>query len=192
MDVDTFTEDGYTITISADPDTENPRTSAAHRCELAMSHRKYDWPNDAEIDFGSFGGWDEIAEELRNNHGAVAVTTVCAYDHGEISFTTGERTGCFADPWDSGVAGLAYVTRENWKETQGTGWTGSDEQIARAREMIASDVAVYGQWANGECFSYTVTDAAGEELAYLGGIIGLDNATEEAREAADSLRRDES
>jgi hypothetical protein len=171
MAIETFTENSFTVSIHYDHDAGTPRDDM-HGCELAMTHKRYDWPNDAEIDFSAFAGWEEVAAELRANHDALVVETVYAYDHSGIAFKVGERTGVFADRWDSGIAGLAYVTRQNWQDTQGTNWTGSKADMTRAHELMADDVEVYGQWANGECYGYTIEDASGEEVDASWGFYG--------------------
>jgi hypothetical protein len=187
MSLEKFTENGFTVNIDYDPDVSDPRDAMSHGCELAMSHRRYTWPNDAGIDFDAFEGWEEIAGELRENHDALVVETVYAYDHSGVAFKVGERTGSFADPWDSGIAGLAYVTRQNWQDTQGTEWTGSDADLARAHELIVGDVKVYGQWANGECYGYVITDEYGEEVGSCCGFYGIEDVESEAKEEANAL-----
>lgn len=188
MNIETFKHNGFTIGIEYDEDTETPRQPDEIGCQLVMSHKRYDWPNDAGINFDDFDGWAAIAEELSTNHGALVVANVYAYEHSGVAFKTGERTGQFADQWDSGVAGLAYVTAEDWKRTQIAAWSGSAEDIAQARKLIAGDVQLYGQWANGECYGYRITDEYGDEVAASWGFIGWDTVTEAAEEAADELQ----
>lgn len=185
--IETFTENGFTVSIYYDADTESPRDTDTDGCKLAMSHQRYNWPNDPGLDFRDFEGWDEIAEELKENHDALVVEVIYGYDHSGIFFKTGARTYPFDDRWDSGVAGLAYITSETWKDRQGTPWTGSDKDIAIAREIIAADVEIYGQWANGECFSYVITDEYGETVGSCGGYIGAEYVEQAAKEAANNL-----
>lgn len=187
MKIETFKHNGFTISIKPDEDTETPRQPDEIGCQLVMSHKRYDWPNDAGINFDDFDGWAAIAEELSTNHGALVVANVYAYEHSGVSFKTGERAGQFADQWDSGVAGLAYVTAEDWKRTQIAAWSGSAEDIAQARKLIAGDVQLYGQWANCECYGYTITDEYGYQVAESWGFIGWDAVEEAAKEAADEL-----
>lgn len=189
MSLDKFQENGFTVEIDYDPDASNPRDDI-HGCELVMSHRRYNWPNDAGINFDDFDGWAEIDRELRENHGALYLETVYAYDHSGVTFKVGERTGQFADQWDSGIAGLAYITRENWQETQGTPWTGSEADLAQAHNLIVAEVEVYGQWANGETYGFTITDEYGDEVDTCGGYIGMDSVEEAAKASANSLEHE--
>lgn len=182
--LETYERNGFTITIEHDYDVPSPHEESPG-CLLVMSHRRYSWPNDAEINFSIFDGWDDIAAELRMHQGALAVTPVWAYDHSDVSFSTGERRGQFADRWDSGQAGLAYITRETWAEIQGTEWTGSDEQVAEARALIAADVETYGMWARGDTYAFEITGPDGEQVDACGGFIGWDSVTSAANDEAD-------
>lgn len=183
---ESYERGGYTITISYDPGVPDPRGDFAG-CGLVLSHRRYSWPNDAEISFGIFDGWEDVAAELRMHHGALVIMPVWMIDHSEVSFSTGERTGQFADRWDSGQAGLAYVTREHWTATQGTGWAGSDEQVAAARKLVAAEVETWSTWARGETYRYEITGPDGEEADACGGYIGRDSVTSAADAEADRL-----
>lgn len=183
MTLDTLTVNGFTIAIEQDEDTESPR-GWSHGCELVYGHKRYDFPNDAGINWDEFGGWAEVAEHL-TAEGALLVLPVAMIDHSGIAFRVG--TSFSEDPggWDSGQIGLAYVTPQNWAETQGTEWTGSEEQLAQARKLITGDVEVYGMWANGECYGYRITDEYGEEIDACWGFIGYDDVTEQASEVAE-------
>jgi hypothetical protein len=177
---------GYTVTVSDDPDVPDPREEFAG-CGLVLSHKRYNWPNDADINFGIFDGWGDIAAELRMHFGALVVVPVWAYDHSGVSFSTGERTGQFADRWDSGQAGLAYVTAEQWTATQGCGWDGSEEQAGVARRLIAAEIATWAAWAGGETFRYQITGPDGEDAGSCCGYIGWESVTSAADAEVDRL-----
>lgn len=189
-ELETSVVNGFTVGIYQDQDCPSPREDC-HGCELALSHRRYDLPNDEGIDPDNFGGsLDAIETYLRgrtDERGALVILPVWGYDHSGLSMKAGERTYPFGDQWDSGCLGLAYVTRQNWADTQGTEWTGSDEQVTQAELLIGSDVEEYSRWLNGECYGYTVTDFDGEEVGACWGYIGYEFAGQCAREAAESL-----
>lgn len=183
MTLDTFIANGFTVEIVQDQDTQSPRDDMTHGCELVYGHRQYDFPNDAGLALEDFDGWTEVASHLRNE-GALLVLPVAMIDHSGLAFRVG--TSFAEDPggWDSGQIGVAYVTPQNWADTQGTKWTGSDEQIAQATRLITSDVEVYGQYVNGETYGYRITDEYGELIDDCWGFIGYDTVTGEAKEAA--------
>jgi hypothetical protein len=186
--VDTATVNGWQIEIVYDEDgaANNPR-DWCHGTDLALTHRRYDLPDDS----GYAGNYDDLAEleaALREDHDALYVETVYGYDHSAFVLKARERTGQFADRWDSGIAGLAYVTRANWADTQGTEWTGSEDDIKRASELIKSDIDTYNSWANGEVYGYIITDPVdGETIDSCWGFVGeSDYAMEEAKSVAES------
>jgi hypothetical protein len=180
---------GWTVEIHYDTDPGSPR-EWTHGCELVLSHRNYNLPNDAGVDFDAFGGWGDVAEHLKSAEGALMVLPVHGYDHGGLVLRAGSRAGQFGDPWDSGVAGLAYVTPQNWKDTQGTTWTGGEADQEQARKLIESDVDTYTQYLNGEVYGYTITDSDGEEVDSCWGYYGLDYVTSEAAAIAAGMEHE--
>jgi hypothetical protein len=174
---------GFRVEFYHDPDTESPR-DMTHGCEMVLSHRKYDLPNDAGLDLDDFGGWGEVGEALEKD-GALLVLPVYMMDHSEVSLSVAD----YGDPWDSGQLGLAYVTPQNWADTQGTKWTGDQSQVEQAQRLIADEVQIYGQYLNGECFGFRVLDFDGEELDSCWGFIGFDTVEEAAGESARDLER---
>lgn len=185
----TFKENGFTVEVFHDPDVSDPHDEVSPGCALVMTHRRYNWPNDAGIVFDHYSGWDEVAQELRDHHGAVVTDTIYAYEHSGIMFKTGERTYPFDDRWDSGIAGLAYMTRSRWLDITGEEWAGSDEEIARARELIAGEVSTYGMWCNGETYGYIITDEYGKMVDSLWYFLGYDCVIDDAKHAAARLGR---
>lgn len=197
-ELERLTVNGYTVRIYPDLEPESPR-DWTHGAELALFHRRYDLPNDSgltESDLDALGSWQALAENLKAG-GALAVLPVFMLDHSGLYLKVGDDlterragSGVFlSDPqgWDSGQAGFAYVTPQNWADTQGTEWTGSEEQIQRAHDLIRSDVAEYAQYLEGDVYGYVIEDAEGEHRDSLWGLFGYDYAVEEARGAAEAM-----
>ena len=188
MTVDKKEINGFDVVIAYDPDCESPR-DGEHGCELALSHRRYDLADDSGY-ASAFDDLNELETALRAEFDVLYVAPVYGYDHGGIALRAGQRTGQFGDPWDSGLAGLAYVTRKNWEDTQGKGVRYSPKSSrdrARAAALIDGDVEEYSRWLNGECYGYTVTDPRdGEQVDSCWGFIGFEYAEQAAREAAGS------
>lgn len=179
---------GFTVEFHYDEDAESPR-SWTHGCELVLSHRRYDLPNDAGIRFDDFAGWGEVAAHLKEHEGALVVMPVYAYEHSGIALRAADADP-FHDPWDSGVLGLAYVTPKNWEETQGGVFSGSDGDIEQAKRLIKSEVDVYGMYLNGECYWYAIKDFDGEVVDSCGGYIGFDDVEKEAVRLAKELEHE--
>ncbi len=115
---------------------------------------------------------------------ALLVLPVYGYIHSVVALRAGDRPGQFADPWDSGVAGVAYVTPKIWEYLSATPWTGSEEDIARATQAIASHVSDYGHYLNGDVYCYLVEDWDGEYIDSRGGFYDFDECEQAAAEAA--------
>jgi hypothetical protein len=185
--LDTMEINGFKVEIDQDYDPMSPRDDDTPGCGLVMWGRHYSFPNDAGIDIGAYDGWPAIELELIERTAVLVTAPVWVYDHSSIHFKTGPRSYPFDDRWDSAQCGVAYVTREHWASTQGTEWTGSDEQREQALRLIAADVEVYGQYVNGEVYCYAVIDPAdGETVDSCSGYYGWEAVTEAAREAAES------
>lgn len=134
---------------------DSPRDDECNGARLVLSHRNYNLPN--EDDTGQLaeaaerGGYRLAARYLSVVHDAVVVP-VWGYDHGTLTFRAGTRIGAYADQWDSGLAGLAYCTRE-WARDNLTVPEGQtlDDVIA---SMIAGEVQRYSDWGSGDVFGY--------------------------------------
>lgn len=182
--LETRTVNGFTVEIHYDPDATSPREMDPG-VGMVLYHRQYNFPNDAGIDLDDFDGWGEVRDKLTRD-GAVYVLPVYMLDHSGIALSVRD----FRDSWDSGMAGIAYVTRQNWKDIQGAEWTGSEEDRAQAHRLISAEVTLYGQYVNGECYYYVITDTDGEVMEAPGGYIGWDGIEEDAVSMANSLTHD--
>ncbi len=180
---------GFTVEIYPDEDASSPRDDDSPGCRLALSHQRYDLPNDAGVNFDAFGGWDAVAAYITETEAALIVVPVYMIDHSGLALQAGHDFSD-ADPgqWDSGQVGFAYVTPQIWQDTQGPPWTGSEEDREQARRLIAGDVEVYGYYLNGDVYGYTVTDPAdGEEVDACWGFYGSESAEQAATASAASL-----
>lgn len=86
------------------------------------------------------------------------------YEHGGITM----KTSSFSCPWDSGMVGFIYITRENARLAYG--W----QRITKEREeeiytWMRSDVKVYDQYLRGEVYHVSI-EYDGEHLESCGGI----------------------
>jgi len=187
--ISTSEVNGFTVEIFPDEDASSPRDDDSPGCGLVMAARSWDFPNDAGVNFDDFGGWAEIAEHLTTAEGALVVAPVYMIDHSGIALRAGrDFSDCDPGDWDSGQAGLAYVTPQIWADTQGQPWTGSEADREQAYRLITGDVETYGQYVNGEVYGYTITDPIdGEEVEACWGIYGYSEAEDEAKQVAESL-----
>ena len=140
---------------------------------LCIFHRSYDVPNES----GESIAW--VHDHVTGDFDGV-VLPVWGYNHSSVHFKAGDRVGCFADPWDSGQAGVIYIDRAKIIAEYG-GAMKTDAEIA---SYLEAEVAEFDAWANGECYGYILADdERGEEIEACWGFIGRDVAIEAAKEA---------
>lgn len=135
---------------------DSPRDYDGNAAILVLSHRRYDLPN--EDDTGRLGealehgGLNLAARYLSTFHDAVVVP-VWGYEHGALALSAGRRVGAFGDPWDSGLAGLAYCRRSWARKNLRAPSAGEtlDDVIERA---ISVEVDQYSAWLQGDVFGW--------------------------------------
>lgn len=121
-----------------------------------------------------------------------AVLPVYRFEHGNVALSTSG----FSCPWDSGCAGMAWITPEGAKSL---GLPDSAEGYGRASEIISYTVEEYGEWVNGEvyqwdlweadtcdCCSHTEWEVVDSCTGYIGGD-GREAAVSDAIESLSSV-----
>ncbi len=180
--IETFEHRGFTVEIHHDPDADSPR-DWCNTTTMVLSHKRYNLPNEADVNFDDFDSFTEVEAHLRAEHDVVALMPVWGYDHGQLALHAGGRVGQFADPWDSGCLGIVFVTREG-QEMCGT----PDDMLD---SVMQEEVQTYSEWANGENYGYIVTapddeNYDGEEIdSCWGYVASLDHCRSEAIAVAD-------
>ena len=95
---------------------------------------------------------------------------VWLYDHSGTSYRAAEKNP-FHCPWDSGLFGFVYVSKAKVRAEYGVKRiTAKTRQ--KALDVLASEVRVYSDWANGNVYCYRVIDPDGEEVDSCFGFIG--------------------
>lgn len=165
------------VEMHYDSDANDPRSEFDHTATFALSHRRYDLADEADLSdtLVDLDGFEAVVDYLKAEHDAVLVKTVYGYDHGQLTCSTTP----YSCPWDSGILGFAFVTKAAMDEGWGAGqWT---EENALA--VIVSEVTEYAQYLTGSVYGYVVKDALTEEvLDSCWGFYGDDYAEQEARE----------
>ena len=139
---------GRRLEIYYDTDPENPR-EWDNLGTFQVYHRRYASPDKIVRDPPAIRA-DEIGLK------------VWGYEHGCMIFQTGD-TNPFSCPWDSGFAGIIFVSRALARD-----WLGV-KRLTKAREaqvlrLLEGEVEAYNQFISGEIYGYRVFDAAGEEI----------------------------
>lgn len=100
------------------------------------------------------------------------ILPVYMYEHSGVAL----NTGGYHCPWDSGQVGYIYYTKEQVQSL----FNGSKELALQSLEM---EVAIYGEYVNGDTYGYVVEDDDGETIDSCSGFIGVDHDTSGLREA---------
>ena len=162
-----------TATIHYDHDCESPR-EWSNIGTLCLFHRRMNVPNESNLS----------AREVNTlvsdpDFDGYSLPVYC-YEHGGISLSTRP----FSCPWDSGQLGVIYVSRRTLRDEFGD--MSEDAMKHRAGICLQSEVEVFGQWLNGECFGYVIKDEDGSDIDSCWGFLGYDTVVEAAKEAGAS------
>lgn len=84
----------------------------------------------------------------------VAICKLYLYDHSGICMSISD----FNDPWDSGVVGFGYITKEEYRKRVGT----IDELHWKdaALECIVDEVKLYSQYLEGDVYGFKVDEVS--------------------------------
>lgn len=139
---------GHRITLHPDEHCDSPRDEE-NLTTLVMAHRRWDFPNEADVDFDAYDSWAAVAAHLTDHYNPVLLVPITMYDHSAVAFRVGTD---FADvdpgQWDSGIVGIAMVTPERQAE-YGT----PDDRLLDA---VKAEVEAFEAYVNGYVVGYRI------------------------------------
>lgn len=145
----------FRVSLEQDDDPLHPREDYDQAATMVLAHRRYNLPHEGDTDRidDAFdrGGYRLAARYLTATKQAAAVLPVWGYDHGQLTLKAGERDYPFDDRWDSGLAGLIYITPEAAREAFGENYTA--EQLD---SLLTAEVAEYDQYLTGDVWGYVI------------------------------------
>jgi hypothetical protein len=150
----------------------DPREDDGILWNLALFSGSFCLPNESGLDSDDYPELEDLEQALRDK-GAYYVVPVYGYSHGNLALSCEP----FACQWDSGVAGLAYITPEQARIVFGDEPLPSEGQLMRELERELKDLQA---WVNGEIFSISIMDSDDEVIDVYGGYLGLEAAEEAA------------
>lgn len=157
---------GHTIRIFQDPEPQNPREDSNFGTMVCF-HKKYVLGDETGLVSASFDGWSELEAYLVKEEDAAVMVSLYLYDHSGITI----RTKPFDCPWDSGMVGIIYASRDDIRENFQVKRI-HDETIDKARKLLESEVKTYNQYLTGEVYGFRIEDADGDDVDSCWGYNG--------------------
>lgn len=149
--IETIKEKNKILKIYVDTFPISPRDETSYNLtKLILNHRRYDLPNELNINFDNFDSLENIKEHLKNEHKAVLIYTIRAYEHSGLSISLSNEYP-FNDVWDSGVLGFIVVLKEDLiKEYKKL----NKSTLQTAEKVLRSEFEVYKNYIEGEVYGY--------------------------------------
>ncbi len=156
--IEVITRGPFRIEIWRDDSHDNPRREYDHEGKFWTWESRTISP-DPVPSWASPG--EDLEEEIRERLTDVRmILPVFKYEHSGVIY----RVSPFADPWDSGQAGVIIAAGPAFKDI-------TDEEVTA---WLTSEVDEYSAWANGEVYGYKVFRGE-EEVDSCWGFIGSDH-----------------
>lgn len=128
----------------------NSRDNDGNLGIMVLSHKNYQLPNEINLNFDDFDGWEKIADYLRKEKKATIILPVQGYDHSRFVIYCAETH----DYWDGGQLGYIYTTAEKIKESFGKKRPNRQKLI----ELLQEEVKFYNQDFNGDVYEYILSE----------------------------------
>jgi len=132
-----YQKDNQVIKVYQDIDPLDPRKEWDHLGILATWHRKYC--------LGDVQPKEDINEYIKALPEGAVVLPVYMYDHSGITISTKP----FSCPWDSGLLGTIYTTKERVTDL-GEPW---DNRLQIER-LLKQEIEIYDQYLRGDVYGY--------------------------------------
>lgn len=175
---------GYEIEIQQDSDAQNPYKDWDQLSDVNFWLRNYNLDSTGKGQL-RFDNPQEVEEAYKDGR-IVYYAPVYAYIHSGITVSLG-RGYPYNDGWDSGLAGMVYVTKEKAKAefpklANRTLWLAC-EKVAK------SEVEVFDQYLTGDVWGYWVWEKGQDKFAGEScyGFYGYDYCLSEAKGVVDQL-----
>ena len=123
---------------------------------------------------------DGIFDDSPNFKENLIFLKVYAYVHGGIALST-KREGQFADPFDSGWAGVMACTKKQASE-----WFMGSLNENQAKEQLESEVEELDHFARGEVYEYEIIDGDGCHVESFNGFFDIEEAISHAKQEIDN------
>lgn len=163
---------GFTATVYQDNDPESPAEGSVVGV-IAWDHRRGDY-GDMPANWDDWGLTEALVRGTFPD--ATVIVPLYAYDG------QGGTEIDVEDAWTQRVNGFIYATAATVAEC-----IGDDAAEAQVREVLAQEVEVWVQWAQGDVYGVVVHDQSGTEIDSQWGLYGHEFALEEAGRMLDDV-----
>lgn len=164
-------DNGLTGTIAYDEPDRQPPYADSDTIRIVILSRRYEDPARGECGTTP----QALADWTVANAATWWTIPLYAYQHGNIVYQPAHANP-FHCPFDSARAGSIALRRDSFPA--------DERQLRLEAETIAQ---TFSDWANGECYSFTLLDAQGQLLESGGGIIGYEAALSALTDVASSF-----
>jgi hypothetical protein len=157
-----LTEEGtFEVNVKQDNDARNPRTEWDNASHQLFSHKRYDvgdeglW-GELGINSNDFNSWKEVAAWLYKTQDVCCGVVVRGYDHGGLTISAADEANAqLFDRWDSGIIGIAYMTKAQVRECYMIKRI-TQEYKDKALSLIKGEIKSVDDWLTDNVFGYTI------------------------------------
>jgi hypothetical protein len=166
--VESIKAGNLTLNIYYDEEPLDPRKEFDNLGTMICFHKRYKLGDEHNINLNNYSFWDDLEEDLRDEHGAVIILPLYLLDHSGLTMSTCD----FGDPWDSGQVGFIYTTADKIKKAfDEDNWREISDLIIT---ILNSEVETYSHYINGSVYCYTIEDEDGNTLHSCCNFYGYD------------------
>ncbi len=137
----------YELKIEQDNDPMNPRTEWDNITTMLCFHKRYDLGDKNPYKSSDFDSWEEMKQQIEQDHKVLMIKPLYLYDHSGITISTSS----FSCQWDSGQVGWVFIDEKKLQYITGDS---SGHNETNLEEIIDSDVKTYDQYITGEVYRY--------------------------------------
>jgi hypothetical protein len=189
--IEEYTRNTCKVSLCYDETPLDPRKEFDNLGVMVCSHRRFNFPNETNLNFDDFGGWDEVrlaiesgvdesSEDGAKSKKIFEGVIIPIYMLKQSNIVI--RTHKFSDPWDSGQIGFIFVSPTQIIKEYGSL---NPETVAKAQAVLEEEVRQWEAYVTGEIYGYIVKDPEGDEVDSCWGFDDLDYCREQAEAAAD-------
>lgn len=163
-----------------DPFPEDPRQWGPVSVVALFDNRR-DLANEWGRGTEDFTGWADMRDTIERD-GGVHIVPVWGLDHSGFTLAAGP-VNPFRCPWDSAQVGYAWTTPERMTAAGVSGET--------VRAVIASEIADYGAYLEGDGCGWEIVDDTGQVFDSCMGYLSREDAEQAARETLHTITRED-